>query len=167
MSMHPRQERYSVGLTGKELMRTGDSTRTRTALGPGMRALLIACGPLNLVGAVGFAPPVLLFRTALGLPEPHPFYLWVLSSWVLAFGLAYVHQGISGRANRGVLALGIVGKASFGGLLMQLALSGQLPVFARVAAVLISSWPWCFRGGCGRRGRRPDGSRAVASGTLY
>jgi hypothetical protein len=100
------------------------------ALRPIERWVLMACGPMNVVGAICFVPPFPDARVALGLPEPHPFYLWLLSVWVLAFGVAYFHQGWSGRANRAVLALGVVGKASFGGLLIGDGVSGELPPFA-------------------------------------
>jgi hypothetical protein len=100
-----------------------------------MRWLLLACGPLNLLGALSFAPPFPGLRRALGLPEPAPFFLWVFSSWILAFGIAYAHQGWTGRANRGVLALGAWGKGVFAGLLLAMASAGALPPSAGASAI--------------------------------
>ena len=103
-------------------------------VGRGMRWLLLCCGPMNLAGAVCFAPPVTAVRRLFGLPESAPFYLWVLSAWILAFGVAYVVQGWTGRADRGVLALGAWGKGVFAGLLVGLGI------------VLLSAAPLAIRG---------------------
>jgi hypothetical protein len=107
---------------------------------------------MNAVGAVCFAPPFSDARAALGLPDPHPFYLWLLSAWILAFGAAYFHQGWTGRANHTVLALGVVGKASFGGLLIGYGLAGRLPPFAIAGglpdfglAILFAAYLWRTR----------------------
>jgi hypothetical protein len=120
-----------------------------STLGRVMRWVLLACGPMNLAGAVTFAPPFPDGRRAIGLPEPPPFYLWVFSAWVLAFGVAYFHQGWMGRANRAVLALGAWGKGVFAGLLVALAAVGELPPFAVAAAlpdlvlaVVFAVWLW-------------------------
>lgn len=101
--------------------------------GRGMRLLLLACGPLNVNGAEIFAPPVSAFRPALGLPEAHPLYLWVLSIWILIFGAAYFRMGLTGWADRTFLAVGAAGKATFAILLVALAATGELP--PRAAAV--------------------------------
>ena len=101
----------------------------------GMRWVLLACGPMNVAGAVLFAPPYPDARRHLGWPEPDPFYLWVLSAWILAFGVAYFAQGWTGRANRAVLALGVWGKGVFAGVLIGRAAAGEFPALAGVAAV--------------------------------
>ena len=118
-------------------------------LGRGMRWLLMFCGPMNVAGAVCFAPPFPYARRAFGLAEPPPFYLWVLSAWILAFGAAYFWQGWAGRANRSVLALGAWGKGVFAGLLVAQAAQGELPPFAGAAAfpdlglaVVFAVWLW-------------------------
>ncbi|MDP1571510.1 MAG: hypothetical protein Q8L86_16065 [Vicinamibacterales bacterium] len=108
---------------------------SRHDLGRGMRWLLILCGPMNLAGAICFAPPFPAGRQLLGLPEAPPLYLWILSSWVLAFGVAYLLQGWSGRASRGVLAVGAWGKAVFGAVLLAQSATGDLPWQAGAAAV--------------------------------
>ena len=62
-------------------------------LSPAMRWMLMVSGPMNLVGAALFAPPMSALRRAFGLPESEAFYLWILSAWVLAFGVAYFVMG--------------------------------------------------------------------------
>jgi hypothetical protein len=71
---------------------------TDATLGRGMRWLLMVCGPMNVAGAVCFAPPFPHARQWFGLAEPPAFYLWVLSAWILAFGVAYFHQGWTARS---------------------------------------------------------------------
>jgi hypothetical protein len=96
-------------------------------LGGGMRLLLLACGPMNVNGAVIFAPPVTAFRPMIGLPEAHPLYLWVISVWILIFGAAYFWMGVTGKPSRMFLAVGAAGKAAFALLLIALAATGELP----------------------------------------
>jgi hypothetical protein len=107
---------------------------------------------MNVAGAVCFAPPVTAVRRQFGLPEPDPFYLWVLSAWILAFGVAYFVQGWTGRADRGVLALGAWGKGVFAGLLVGLAVTGEVSPLAGVAALpdlalaaVFAGWLWQTR----------------------
>ncbi len=114
-----------------------------------MRLLLLACGPMNVAGAVGFAPPFPQLRSPFGLPESHPLYLWVIAAWILAFGVAFFHQGLTGRANRAVLALAVAGKGSFGGLVIGMSLSGELPPVAAAVglpdvalAAVFAGWLW-------------------------
>ena len=49
-------------------------------LGPKIRWLLMACGPMSLGGVATFAPPFPHIRNMVGLPEVHPLYLWVLTA---------------------------------------------------------------------------------------
>lgn len=104
-------------------------------LSPFMRAVLLASGPMNAFGALLFAPPMTALRQLLGLPDADPFYLWILSAWVAAFGVAYAHMGWSGRAGRGVLALGAWGKAVFALLVLSLALQGPANLLAAAGAM--------------------------------
>src|SRR5262249_30433272 len=100
------------------------------ALDQRMRLLLMACGPINVTGALIFAPPFPLVRHLFGLPEAHPLYLWLISIWIFAFGVAYWQSGRSGHVSRTFLAVGATGKASFALLLIALAASGDLPAIA-------------------------------------
>ena len=104
---------------------------------------------MNVAGAVCFSPPFPDARREFGLAEPAPFYLWVLSAWILAFGAAYFYQGWTGRANRGMLALGAWGKGVFAVLLVAASASGDVRPFAGVAAlpdlalaVVFAVWLW-------------------------
>jgi len=114
-----------------------------------MRLLLLACGPMNVAGAIAFAPPFPHLRSVFGIPEAHPLYLWVISAWILAFGGAFFCQGLTGVANRAVLALAVAGKGSFGGVLVGMSLSGALPPVAGAVglpdlalAAVFAGWLW-------------------------
>jgi len=117
-----------------------------------MRWLLIANGPVNLLGAVSFSPWWPGVRQLFGLPEPAALYLWILSAWVLAFGVAYVVQGWTGRANPAVLALGAWGKCVFAVVLIAQWAAGELPWLAAAAAApdlaiagVFAAWLWTRR----------------------
>lgn len=121
----------------------------RTGLGSAMRWLLLACGAMNATGAVVFAPPFPDARRAMGLPEPHPFYLWLVSGWILAFGAALFVQGMTRRGNRAVLLLSAWGKGTFAALLLALVATGELLPFAvsaampdLILAVVFGAWVW-------------------------
>jgi hypothetical protein len=117
-----------------------------------MRYLLMVCGLINFGGAISFSPPLAATRNALGIPEPDPFYLWVLSSWILAFGVAYFYQGWTGHPNRTVLALGAWGKLVF---VWQMAVLGIRDQWAPLAwgmalpdlvfGVTFGWWLWRYR----------------------
>ncbi len=99
-----------------------------------MRRLLLASGPVNAVGALLFAPPMDGLRYRFGLPGADAFYLWILSSWVFAFGVAYVYMGWTGRVDRGVVALGAWGKATFGVAFLALVIQGRVPATTAAGA---------------------------------
>jgi hypothetical protein len=99
-----------------------------------MRRLLLASGLVNALGALLFAPPSHGLRVSFGLPEADAFYLWILSSWVFAFGVAYVYMGWTGRVARGVVALGAWGKATFGLAFLALVVQGRVPATTAAGA---------------------------------
>lgn len=103
-------------------------------LNPTLRRLLLASGPVNALGALLFAPPMDGLRDGFGLPDADAFYLWILSSWVLAFGVAYVYMGWTGRVDRGVVALGAWGKATFGVAFLALVMQGRVPATTAAGA---------------------------------
>lgn len=100
-----------------------------------MVSLLKASGPINVVGALIFAPPLPWVRQIFGLPDGHELYLWVMSAWILAFGIGYWSLGVSGRADRTFLAVGAAGKASFALVLIALAGAGRLSPLAAVVGL--------------------------------
>lgn len=104
---------------------------------------------MNVAGAVAFAPPFPHLRSAFGIPEAHPLYLWVIAVWILAFGVAFFRQGLTGVADRAVLALAVAGKGAFGGVLLGMSLSGELPPIAGAGglpdlalATVFAGWLW-------------------------
>lgn len=111
-----------------------------------LRMLLFASGPMNLGGAISFAPPFPVFRRLLGIPEADPVYLWVLCAWILAFGVSYVWQAWTCHFNRGLLAMGAFGKLTFAASLVAhgvqrphrfQAISGALPDLALAIAFTV------------------------------
>ncbi len=143
----------------------GDAGRE---LGRGMRWLLLACGPMNAAGAVCFAPPFPHARRGFGLPEPDPFYLWVLAAWIAAFGVAFVRQGWTGRADRAVLAVAAWGKGVFAVLLVFAAAGGPPPLAVVAAAADLSLavvfGVWLWRSAGHRRQAEPGTSPSADGG---
>jgi len=103
---------------------------TDPVLEPAMKWLLLASGPINATGALIFAPPFPWVRELFGLPDGHALYLWILSTWVFVFGIAYASMGWRGRVDRTFLAVGAAGKALFPFLLIAMAASGSIPAKA-------------------------------------
>lgn len=97
-----------------------------------LRAALLGTALMNLVGALAFTPALRLGRDLMGLPEPHPFYLWTLAEFILFFGVCYAWCGIKGRAPRLFLALAAAGKLGFFFTAVALWLTGSLPFAAPV-----------------------------------
>lgn len=114
-----------------------------------LRMFLLASGPMNLGGAICFAPPFPVFRRLLGIPEADPVYLWVLCTWISAFGVGYLWQAWTCHFNRGVLALGAFGKLTFAASLIAYGIQrphgaqtigGALPDLAFAIAFMV--WLW-------------------------
>jgi len=112
-------------------------------LSPALRVALVLTALMNCAGAVAFLPFVGAARAYVGLPDAPPFYLWILSIWVLAFGAAYLYQGVTGRPERGVMALGAVGKISFACALIATSWGGPRAGTALAAAfpdIVLAVW---------------------------
>jgi hypothetical protein len=98
------------------------------------RRSLFATGLFNLFGAALLAPPSVALRALTGLPEAsHPLHAWLLSLWILFFGVGYLRLSVSSAQERYFVAIGAAGKASFSLLLVAYALAGDLPVRAALA----------------------------------
>jgi hypothetical protein len=117
------------------------------------RRSLLATGLLNLFGAVLIAPPSVALRALAGLPEAgHPLHAWLLSLWILFFGVGYLRLSVSTAQERYFVAIGAAGKASFALLLACYALAGDLPVRAALAgsadlafAAIFACWLFATR----------------------
>jgi hypothetical protein len=124
-----------------------NATEAGGAMPPWLRTLLRAGLPINATGALFFAPPFPYVRDLLGLPAGHALYLWMLSTWIFAFGVGYWIVGTTGRADRTFLGTCAAGKASFALFLIAFAASGELPAVAALLglpdlamAVLFAAW---------------------------
>jgi hypothetical protein len=96
-----------------------------------MRTALFATAAMNAGAAIVFSPPARGLRALAGLPPgEHPFYLATASMFVLLFGVGYLWLAVTGRADRLFIALAALGKLSFVGLVVALAVGGELPVRA-------------------------------------
>lgn len=100
-----------------------------------MRRALVLTGVLNAFGALMFMPFYTKSRQSMGLPEAHPFYLWLISLWIAGFGAVYLQLGLSGKPDRSFLTIGAIGKLSFALLLCAFWLTGDLPIAAPLSGI--------------------------------
>lgn len=101
---------------------------TKRPLEKWMRYALFATVPVNFLGAAIFLPPYPEFRTQFTLPEPHPFYLWILAVWIFVFGCCYLFMAVTESRDRIFIATGAMGKLSFSVLLIAYAAAGTVPI---------------------------------------
>jgi hypothetical protein len=90
---------------------------------------------MNLVGALTFTPWGRPIRALGELPEAPAVYLWIIATFVLLFGVAYLVMGLTGRGERLLIAIAAVGKLAFFALLAAFWLAGALTIKAPLAAV--------------------------------
>ncbi|MFL6468467.1 MAG: hypothetical protein ACJ72Z_10970 [Pyrinomonadaceae bacterium] len=109
---------------------------TKEPLEKWMRYALFVTGPVNFLGALIFMPPFASLRSQFTLPEPHPFYLWIISIWIFAFGCCYLYMAITERRDRIFIAIGAIGKLSFSGLLIGYAAAGTVPATTAFSGLL-------------------------------
>jgi hypothetical protein len=103
---------------------------------PWFRKALFATAVANVGGALIFAPPVRFARELFGLPEAgHALYLWVISTWILAFGVGYLWLALTQRREWGFVAIAAAGKLAFAFLLAAHWLAGSLPFVAVLAGL--------------------------------
>lgn len=117
-----------------------------------MIAALWITTPLNLLGAVVFAPLSSLAVDLAGFPaEVHPLYRWALAQFIGLFGLGYGWCAYTGRAPRFFIAMGAAGKLAFFATLASYWARGDLP-FSAVAFGSADLWLglvfalWCLLG---------------------
>ena len=99
------------------------------------RIALFATAAMNILGAFSFVPANRTGRELFGFPEAHPLYLWILATWIFAFGLCYLWMAIKQSRERLFIVIAAIGKFSFFGLLLILALLGELPLRAALGGV--------------------------------
>lgn len=99
-----------------------------------MRVALFATAVMNIMAAVGFLPGAAAMRAQFGFPEgEHPFYLAVVTQFVLLFGLGYLWAALAGRAERLFITLAAFGKLSFFLIVTGFWVAGALPARAPLA----------------------------------
>jgi hypothetical protein len=92
------------------------------------RRALFATGAVNVVGASIFVPANHAARELLGLPaQTHPFYLWIIASWIFGFGVAYLWLAQQQRHEWLFIAIAAFGKLSFVCILAGAWLTGAIP----------------------------------------
>lgn len=117
------------------MSRSGAASPVPGELDPAMRRVLVSGGPTNAIGALIFAPPFPWVRELFGLPGGHALYLWILSIWILLFGIAYAAMGLRGRVDRTFLWVAAGGKASFAIALVAMAMAGEIPAVGAVVGL--------------------------------
>ena len=92
-----------------------------------IRIIFFISGVINMIGTLIFIPGFTWGRAFLGLPrEVHPFYLWIIASWIFLFGVAYLSLSFSLRPQRLFLYIGALGKLFFGLLIIGYYLMGEV-----------------------------------------
>lgn len=81
--------------------------------------------PVNLLGAVTFSAPLAPARTAIGMPTLPTSVAWMLSIWVLAFGVAFLRLHRTGVLEPTLVAVSAVGKLSFVAAMIGSAATGE------------------------------------------
>jgi hypothetical protein len=105
-----------------------------------MVAALWITTPLNLLGAVVFAPLSTLAADLAGFPaEVHPLYRWALAEFIGLFGLGYGYCAYRRSAPRFFIAIGAAGKLAFFATLASYWARGDLP-FAAVTFGSADLW---------------------------
>ena len=114
-----------------------------------MRWTLLATAAYYMFGVLLFIPALTIGRKIIGLPEAHPFYLWLVTFWVGSFGILYLWLGATGRSDRAFLILAAFGKFAFWSLMFIYWLAGDFPGVAPVVssgdlilAILFAWWLW-------------------------
>ena len=69
--------------------------------------------PVNLLGAVTFSAPLAPMRALVGMPALPSSFAWMLSAWVLAFGLAFLRLDRTRVLEPTLLAVSALGKLTF------------------------------------------------------
>lgn len=99
-----------------------------------MRGTLFATAIYNVFGVLLFIPLLTFGRRLIGIPDAHPFYLWLVTIWIGSFGILYLWLGITARSERAFLIIAAIGKFAFFGLMLSYWLAGDFLVAAPLVA---------------------------------
>lgn len=114
-----------------------------------MQWTLLLTAIYNVFGVLLFVPVLRLGRRLIGLPDAHPFYLWLVTIWIGSFAILYVWLAAVRRRDRAFIAIAAIGKLAFFSLNAIFWLRGDFPVVAPVVscgdlitATLFFWWLW-------------------------
>jgi hypothetical protein len=117
-----------------------------------MRWTLVLTAIYNVFGVLLFLPVLSIGRRLVGLPDAHPFYLWLVTIWIGSFAILYVWLAVTGRPERAFLIIAVTGKFAFWSLNLIFWLTGDFPVIAPIVAsgdlitaILFARWLWNSR----------------------
>ena len=112
-----------------------------------MRWTLLASAVYNGFGVLIFIPLLSVGRRLVGLPNAHPFYLWLVAIWIGSFGVMYVWLAITAVSDRAFLIVAATGKFAFWGLNLIFWIAGDFPASAPlvacgdlIGAILFTIW---------------------------
>ena len=120
---------------------------------PILRRALAATAVMNLAGSPAFTPAGEGLRAAFGLPAAHPLWPLVVGSFIFAMGLGYAALAVRNRSEPVFVAVAIVGKSSFAGILAATAWQGELPWSTAITGLpdlvfaLVFAWRLAATGG--------------------
>lgn len=117
-----------------------------------MRGTLVATAVYNVFGVLVFIPLLTIGRRLIGLPDAHPFYLWLVTIWIGSFGALYVWVAVTARPDRAFVMIAAIGKLAFWSLNFIFWLRGDFPLTAPVTAsgdlitsLIFVAWLWKTR----------------------
>jgi hypothetical protein len=118
-----------------------------------MRWTLISTAVYNMFGVLIFIPLISFGRKLIGLPDAHPFYLWLVTIWIGSFGALYIWVAWTARPERAFLMIAAIGKFAFWSLNFIFWLRGDFPAVAPLVAsgdlitsLIFAWWLWKTRG---------------------
>ena len=102
-----------------------------------IRKIFLITGFVNMLGALMFVPQIGFGRVLLGFPgDVYPVYLWIISSWILLFGIAYFYLAITVKVEKLFVLIGALGKILFGMCLIFYYLQGETSIWAVSSAFI-------------------------------
>jgi hypothetical protein len=106
----------------------------------------------NVFGVLLFIPFLSIGRRLIGIPDAHPFYLWLVTIWIGSFAVLYVWLAVTRRPDRAFMIIAVTGKFAFWSLNLIFWLAGDFLVIAPIVAsgdlitaILFARWLWKTR----------------------